>query len=124
MWKKEHWTGKTAAVLMGLFAAYLITLLGILLLAFALYQWGMSVEMAEISVLVLYCLSCLIGGMICGKKAENRKFLWGLLLGVCYFLVLLLISVTSVQGISTRMQEIILPGCICVFSGMLGGMLV
>jgi len=72
----------------------------------------------------LYVLSCLFGGMAAGKKAGSRKFFWGLMLGACYFLVLVILSLTGEQGIASGFKEIILPGIICLFSGMLGGILV
>lgn len=121
---KNHWTGKIGCILVGLLAAYLITLIGILVLAFGLYRWDFSVNVVEIGILVLYLLSCLIGGMIAGKKAGNRKFLWGLLLGISYFVILLVLSVMGEQGIASGFGELVLPGIICLFSGMLGGMLV
>ena len=124
MWKKENWTGKVWCILLGLLMAYVITLLGILVLAFGLYRWNFSVNTVEIGILVLYLVSCLIGGMIAGKKAGSRKFLWGLLLGVSYFAILLILSLADKQGISSGFKEIVLPGIICLFSGMLGGMLV
>ncbi len=124
MGKMEHWTGKVGCILLGLLAAYVITLVGILGLAFGLYRWNFSVHVVEIGILVLYLLSCLIGGMIAGKKAGNRKFFWGLLLGSCYFLVLVILSLMGENGIASGVKEIILPGIICLFSGMLGGMLV
>ena len=124
MGKKENGTGKIGGILIGLLVAYVITLLGILVLAFGLFQWKMSANTAEIGVIVLYFLSCLLGGMVTGKKAESRKFLWGLLLGICYFVILVILSLTGEQGITSGFKEIVLPGIICLFSGMLGGMLV
>ncbi len=124
MVKKENWTGAAGGILLGIVASYFITLIGIMILAFGLYRWNFSVNAVEIGILVLYLVSCLLGGMIAGKKAGSRKFLWGLLLGVCYFLILLILSVTGEQGISSGFKELVLPGIICLFSGMLGGMLV
>lgn len=123
MWKKENWMGKVWGILIGLLTAYVITLIGLLLLALGLYQWRISGNVVEIGILVLYFLSCLVGGMITGKKAENRKFLWGFFLGLGYFCVLLILSLTGGQPIALGAKEMILPGIICLLSGMLGGML-
>ena len=124
MGKKETLVGKIGCILLGLLMAYVITLIGILLLAFGLYKWNFSVNTVEIGILVLYLVSCLIGGMIAGKKAGSRKFFWGLMLGMSYFLVLVILSLIGEQGIVSGFKEIVLPGIICLFSGMLGGMLV
>ena len=124
MGKKESLTGKIGCILLGLLIAYAITVVGILVLALGLYKWNFSVNTVEIGILILYLLSCLVGGMIAGKKAGNRKFFWGLMLGVSYFLVLVILSLMGEEGIASGFKEIILPGIICLFSGMLGGMLV
>ena len=116
--------GKARSVLLGLLTAYIITMIGILFLAFGLYRWDFSANMVEIGVLVLYCLSCLIGGMSSGKKAGSRKFFWGLMLGASYFFVLVMFSLIGKNGMISDFGEIFLAGIICLFSGMLGGMLV
>ena len=115
---------KVWSILYGLLVAYIITTIGILFLAFGLYQWNFSEDTVEIGILVLYLLSCLLGGMISGKKAGSRKFFWGFMLGVSYFFVLVMLSLMGEEGIVSGLWEILLPGIICLFSGMLGGMLV
>ncbi len=124
MWKKDSLARKLGCVLLGLFVSYVVTVIGILFLAWGLFQWEFSSGTVEIGIIVLYVLSCLFGGMIAGKKVGNKKFFWGLMLGVCYFLVLVVLSLTGEQGIASGFKEIILPGFICLFSGMLGGILV
>lgn len=121
---EKMWNRKIMSVLMGLIAAGIVTLLGILILAFCLYQWKISVNAAQIGSIVLYFLSCFAGGMVAGKKAQSRKFLWGLLLGGCYFVILIVLSLTGGEGMAAGGREIVFPGMICLFSGMLGGMLV
>ena len=124
MEKRESWAGKMGCILLGMLIAYTITLLGILILALGLYKWNFSVNTIDIGILVLYLISCLVGGMVAGKKVGNRKFFWGLMLGVAYFIVLVMLSLFGEGGISSEVKEIMLPGIICLFSGMLGGMLV
>lgn len=121
---EKMWNRKIMSVMMGLLSACVVTLLGILILAFCLYQWKISVDAARIGSIVLYFLSCLVGGMVAGKKAQSRKFLWGLLLGGCYFVILIFFSLTGGEKMVSEGKNVLLPGVICLFSGMLGGMLV
>ena len=124
MWKSGFWNGKFRGILFGVLAAYIVTLLGVLILAYGLFQWDFSASTIEIGILVLYSLSCLIGGMISGKKAASRKFLWGMLMGLVYFFIVLFVSWIGETEISIGFMDVFLPGIICLFSGMLGGMLV
>ncbi|MEI3199554.1 MAG: TIGR04086 family membrane protein [Lachnospiraceae bacterium] len=54
------------------------------------------------------------------KKAQSRKFLWGLLVGIVYFLILLVLS--CINGSLSASQSMIVL-CICAGSGTVGGML-
>ena len=68
-------------------------------------------------------LSCLIAGFFIGKKNKKFGFLWGLLIGLIYYGLLLLIrSVTGADAGSPNIRQLITLA-LCAFSGMLGGML-
>jgi putative membrane protein (TIGR04086 family) len=116
--------GKMAAgLLRGIILAALTTVLLLLLLAFAMLKFRTLADKMELCILVTYAVSCLAGGLCCARRAQNRKFLWGLLLGSLYFLILLLIS-----GMGERaMQSDLLQGgtafVLCACAGMFGGML-
>lgn len=110
------------AVIRSLIAAYIIT--GILLLFAALLICKLEPEQSLVSagVLVIYVLSCFLGGLLAGKGAGSRKFLWGLVTGSLYFLLLLAASWFG-GGIDSGAGEIITTVLLCLGGGMLGGML-
>src|SRR5699024_3431255 len=72
----------------------------VLLLVLALLLWKLNLKEGQISVgiTVTYLLSCFAGGWVLGRRTQKRKFLFGLLLGVCYFLLLLAISMIAHPG--------------------------
>ena len=102
-----------------LFLSCIVT--AVLLLIFALLARAFALEgkALGIGISVVYVVSCLIGGFLTGKIMGNRKFLWGLLLGILYFAVVFACS-SFVETPGSR-------GCLwnlllCLGGGMLGGM--
>lgn len=106
-----------------LLLAYLITIGGLLILALLLYKIPLSDSAVNIGIVIIYTLSTFLASFICGKKLQKRKFLWGLLIGVAYFLVLLIISIITNQSAISLGSNILTAFLICSGSGMLGGML-
>ena len=54
---------------------------------------------------------------------ENKKFLWGMLTGALYFVILVLVSMAVNRKIQSDVTELISTLVICIGSGMLGGMI-
>ena len=80
-------------VLKGLLVSYVVTGVLLLLLAMALYRLELNEKSVSAAVIVIYVLSTLVGGIVIGKRAKVRRFLWGLLLGGSYFTLLMLSTV-------------------------------
>ena len=93
------------------------------LLALALYRLHLSEGVVRICITVIYVLATFFAGFITGKREGNKKFLWGLLAGSLYFLVILIISflMKSADGLSSSHALTVL--ILCAGGGMLGGML-
>ena len=72
-----------AAIIFMLFLmlAYLITTVGLMILAFLLFKFPMGESAVSAGVIVIYILSTFLSSFICGKKCKSRKFLWGLAIG-------------------------------------------
>ena len=104
-------------VLKALVAAY------ILILAFALYKLGLSENVVELGVVFIYLLSSAIGGFFIGKCMEVKRLLWGVLLGLFYAVLLLVLSLIvrgNAQGI---IQSGLLNTLICLGGGAIGAFL-
>lgn len=110
-------------ILVSLFGGYLITFLGIVILAVLLLILQISENMVDIGILVIYVTACLAAGIIVGKRTRNKKFLWGMVSGVMYFLILFIISMLANQSIENVGNDLVTTFCICVGSGTLGGMI-
>ena len=106
-----------------LVVSVLVTAVGIALLSALAYFFRLDDGKINAGIVVVHILSCFAGGFLAGKKIREKKYLWGLLAGALYFVILLIISVAMAgeDGVSvTRYLTTIL---ICLGSGMLGGMI-
>ena len=75
-------------VLISMLGGYVITFLGILILAFLLLILQITENTVDIGILVIYVVANLTAGFIIGKRTKRRKFLWGMVSGTGYFLIL------------------------------------
>ena len=124
--KQLNWNVYTTSmvrVMKALLAAYVVT--GLLLLAIAgfLYRFQWDEGKVQIGIILTYILSCFIGGFLAGKMMKSRKFLWGVLLGFLYFLVMTLVSVAVNRELQSSSSGMITSFLLCMGGGMLGGML-
>lgn len=117
MRKKQLTLILSAVLLMAALSAGLL----LLLTAITFYA-ELGAETVTIAIRGIYVLSCLAGGLFAGKTMKEKKFLWGLGVGMLYFLLLMLVSL----GVGERPWEItdILTALVLTApAGMLGGML-
>ena len=63
------------------------------------------------------------GGYGAGKMLRKEKYLWGLLVGSCYFFLLLMVSVLAGGKPDMTMKHMITTFFLCLGGGTLGGML-
>ena len=122
----ENKVGKRGTVLFllkCLFAAYLITAGMLLLLALLLFRFSLGEQVVSIGIIAIYIISTFVAGLIAGKRMNKKKFLWGLLVGSAYFLILLIVTILTESKLQGPFQHFITIFLMCTGSGMLGGML-
>ena len=97
-------------------------LTGVLLcgLAFLLYRFSVSSDVVAAGIDLIYFLSAFFTGFLTGSKVKNKKYAWGSLMGIAYFLVLALLSVTT--GLGNGMAGYGMAFLLCAVGGMAGGM--
>lgn len=110
------------SILKILLAMYMVT--GILLLALSamLYRMQLSESVVSIGIVLIYVLSGFLGGFLSGKIMKSKRFLWGMAMGACYFLVLMAGSIIFQQGINMEVSRFVTTLVLCTASGMIGGM--
>ena len=103
--------------------SYILTGVLLALLAFFLYKLGLGEKAVSVAITVIYVACTFFAGLIAGKKLKSRRFLWGLLMGGAYFLVLALVSLVAGGGDMGVGNSFFTTLVLCAGGGMLGGMI-
>lgn len=114
---------KISTFIKSLLVSYVITLLILFLLSFLLLKFRLGESVISLGITLSYVISCFTGGYLAGRRADNRRFLWGLIAGTLYFLFLTIISLALNKGLNSDTGHFLTVLIMCSFSGMLGGML-
>ena len=110
-------------MLKALLCAYIMTGILLLILTLLLYKAGLSEENINAGIILTYVISTFSGGFVIGKLIGVKKFLWGLLLGVLYFVLLMLISLGIYHSLQSDVVNLVTTFLLCAGGGMLGGMM-
>ena len=111
------------AVLISLVASYLLSALLLFILTFILYRLKLKESQIAPAVYALYVISCLVGGLLCGKALHSRRFFWGLLTGMLYFLALFAASILLRHGQVPEFSRMMPVLACCAAGGTVGGIL-
>ena len=110
-------------VLKSLLVSYVITGILLLLLAVALFKFELNEKAVSAAIVAIYIMATLLGGIIIGKFARVRRYLWGMGLGIGYFALLLLITLGVYRTINGDAVNLVTTLILCAGGGMAGGML-
>lgn len=100
--------------------SFSVTLLFLVVLAFFMLKSGMGEAIVSKLMIAGYVLAPAVGGFVIGKKRKVNRFLWGLCIGVVYFVVYALIAVCVKDVSLGDVIWVAIPVCL---GGMAGGML-
>ena len=114
---------KVMWVLKALLASYIVTGILLLLLTMALYKMELNEKMVSAAIVAIYVMATLIGGILIGKMAKVKRFIWGLGLGVAYFALLLLITLGVYRTLNGDGANLVTTFILCAGGGMAGGMI-
>ena len=123
MLKNIHIDRRITFILKCLLFGYLITAGLLLLLALFLYRFELPESVVSIAIIVIYVLVTFLSGFVAGKRMGTRKFLWGLVMGALYFVVLIIVSLLVNKGLIGGTNDFVTVMLLCTCSGMLGGMI-
>lgn len=123
MLKKLNFSTRLTFILKCLLLSYLLTTGLLLLVALLLYRFDLSEKVVSGCIVGIYIIVTFLAGFLAGKREGSQKFLWGLLLGGLYFLILTVISLVVNHGMNEVSGNFFTVLILCCGSGMLGGML-
>lgn len=116
---KQTWV---LTILKLLLFMYIVTGILLVILAGLLYKMQLSESVVSAGIVVVYVVSGFLGGFLAGKTMKTRKFLWGIVLGACYFLILIVGSIAFHHGIGMDISRFFTTLILCIASSMIGGM--
>ena len=123
MEKSRSEQGIVQRLLKALLTAYGVTGVMLLALAFLLYKLDLNEKAVSAGIIAIYVTATLVGGIVMGKMAGSRRFLWGLLLGALYFAMLVLITFGVYRVIDEPASRLAVTFLLCAAGGMIGGMI-
>ncbi len=106
-------------VILGVMFVISCTLL--MILAALLFKWGLTEGQMTIAIIGVYIITTFIGGVLIGKYNKVKKYIWGLIIGLSYYVVLMIVTLVVNKGLAD--YNIVTTMILCLCSGMLGGML-
>lgn len=122
MGKKEKKESKGIWLLKALLAGYVVMGVLLMILALLLYKIDLDEQKVTMGIIATYVISTFTGGFIMGKLVEEQRFVWGLILGVIYFLLLFAVSFAVNHQLQSNGTNLITTLLLCAGGGMLGGM--
>lgn len=106
-----------------LLASYIVTGILLLVLTFFMYKFELNEKIVSAAIVGIYVVSTLIGGMIIGKLTKSKRYLWGMVLGIIYYVLLLLITLGVYRTLNGDSVSIVTSLILCAGGGMTGGMI-
>ena len=104
-------------------ASYIVTGILLLVLTFFMYKFELNEKIVSAAIVGIYVVSTLIGGVIIGKLTKSKRYLWGMVLGILYFVLLLLITLGVYRTLNGDSVSIVTSLILCAGGGMTGGMI-
>ncbi|MBQ8878044.1 MAG: TIGR04086 family membrane protein [Lachnospiraceae bacterium] len=123
MIKRLAFSSRITFILKNMLISYLLTAGLLLLLSLLLYRFGLSENIVSIGITGIYVLATFLSGFLAGKREQTKRFLWGLLMGLLYFLLLSAVSLIVDSSTFSLGRGFITTLILCCAGGMLGGML-
>ncbi len=108
------------SILIAITVSILVTIILLLILAFLIYKTNISGTLTGIFLTAIYAAAPFIGALLLGKKMKEKRALWGALLSVIYFLLLVIISFAT--GASGSVKDYFSVLAAVIPGGILGGM--
>lgn len=123
MERQVYRQSKSMWMLKALLVSYVVTACLLMGLTMLLYKLELNEKIVSAGIIAIYFTSTLIGGIVIGKLVRVKRFLWGMLLGILYFALLLLITLGVYRTLNGDGINLVTTLLLCAGGGMTGGMI-
>ena len=93
-----------------LLASYIVTGILLLVLTFFMYKFELNEKIVSAAIVGIYV-------------TKSKRYLWGMVLGIIYFVLLLLITLGVYRTLNGDSVSIVTSLILCAGGGMTGGMI-
>ncbi|MHA0858368.1 TIGR04086 family membrane protein [Paenibacillus sp. CMAA1364] len=108
-------------ILAGLCYAFAWMMIGAFILSLVLWLSGLQEQELTKYTYIIHALSCIMGGIVSGKRSSHKGWMRGALTGLCYGIIILLVGFLALDGSSTFINATWIVASI--ISGAIGGVL-
>lgn len=98
------------------------TIVLMLFLAFLLFKFNLPDGAITAGIFIIYILSNFFGGFLIGKVRGEKKFIWGIIVGLVFFVSLSILSFIVTGELYGSGLRAVGALASCVAGGMAGGM--
>lgn len=123
MERQVYRRSKSMWMLKALLVSYVVTACLLMGLTMLLYKLELNERIVSAGIIAIYFTSTLIGGIVMGKLVRVKRFLWGMMLGILYFALLLLITLGVYRTLNGDSVNLVTTLLLCAGGGMTGGMI-
>ena len=114
--------GKVLQLLKVIVASVAVSIILALIFAFLAYKLQMEDAQIAICVSVIYVIGSFIGGFGMGKLKKEKRLIWGMISGVVYMLLVMVISLI-LNDFMIDFGKVLSGMAICIAAGGIGGVL-
>lgn len=114
---------KAKILLLSVVLAMILTVIFMLIFSGIMLSAGISGKGIGVIVILLNIIPVFVAGYYAGKKTGEKKYLWGTITALVFFILYLSISFAFRSENTLNLGQSIRTFFIMTFSGMLGGML-
>ncbi len=106
-----------------LIISYILTGTLLLGLALLMYKSSLTTKQVSLGINAIYMVACFVGGFLNAKACGSRRLIWGLVMGLLYFILLFGITLLFYHKISQGMVHFFTVLALCTAGGILGGII-
>ena len=113
--------GIASPIVSGLVVSVLVMLAGVLVVSLVLAWSVMPEDSLPMSVTIIHGIALLAGGLTTGRKKGMKGWYYGSLLGIIYWVMIVLIGFLSMNAPFDR--DMLIAGAACFVTGAVGGII-
>jgi len=114
---------KVFIILKGLVASWIVGGLLLIIFSWGMYNFSLSDGYLKTFVGIIYFLTALVAGKSIGGAIGNKRFMWGIVGGLSFFLSIYIVSLCfSGKPMGFSLETLKSIG-FCAVGGMMGGMI-